>query len=187
MNPPRQGAESKLADPMIFTAYSNGFIDFGDRVAPCAFGSGGVVPAAAKREGDGCSPAGVWPMRRVLYRPDRGPVPATRLASEAIGPADGWCDDPGDVAYNRPVRLPYPAGAEALWREDRLYDLIVALGHNDAPVVPGAGSAIFLHVAAAAYAPTEGCVALARADLEALLALADRGDALAISLDRWND
>ena len=169
---------------MIFTAYRHGIFDLGDRSAPCALGRGGVIATAAKREGDGCSPAGVWPIRRLLYRPDRGPVPATRLSSESIGPADGWCDDPRDVAYNRPVSLPYPGSTEALWRGDGLYDLILVLGHNDAPVVRGAGSAIFLHVAAPGYPPTEGCVALGRADLEALLARADRGDAVAISLDR---
>ena len=169
---------------MIFTAYANGLFDFGDRATRCALGRGGVVGAGAKREGDGCSPAGVWPMRRLLYRPDRGPVAATRLPSGAIGPDDGWCDDPADGAYNRPVSLPHPASAEALWREDGLYDVIVVLGHNDAPVVPGAGSAIFLHVAAPGYAPTEGCVALARADLDVLLARAGPDDALAISFDR---
>ena len=67
-----------------------------------------------------------------------------------------------------------------MWRDDDLYDLVVILGHNDDPVVPGAGSAIFLHLARPGYDPTEGCVALARADLEALLAEAQPGDALEI-------
>ncbi len=169
---------------MTFIAYANGVLDLGERRAPCALGRCGVVAAAAKREGDGCSPAGVWPMRRLLYRPDRGPAPATRLPSVVIAPSDGWCDDPTDRAYNRAVSLPYPASAEALWREDSLYDLVVVLSHNDAPVVAGAGSAIFLHIAAPGYAPTEGCVALSRADLEAVLARAGPGDALAISPDR---
>jgi L,D-peptidoglycan transpeptidase YkuD (ErfK/YbiS/YcfS/YnhG family) len=47
------------------------------------------------------------------------------------------------------------------------------LGYNDAPVLPGRGSAIFLHLAAPDYRPTEGCIALARADLVAVLAGAD--------------
>jgi L,D-peptidoglycan transpeptidase YkuD (ErfK/YbiS/YcfS/YnhG family) len=58
---------------------------------------------------------------------------------------------------------------------------VVVLGHNDDPPVPGAGSAIFLHLAKPGYAPTEGCVALARADLETVLAQARPGDALRIS------
>jgi L,D-peptidoglycan transpeptidase YkuD (ErfK/YbiS/YcfS/YnhG family) len=56
-----------------------------------------------------------------------------------------------------------------MWRADGLYDLVVILGHNDEPVVPGAGSAIFMHVASPDYGATEGCVALARDDLLALL------------------
>ena len=67
------------------------------------------------------------------------------------------------------MRLPYAASCEELWREDGLYDVIVVLGFNDDPVVPGLGSAIFLHVARPDWGPTEGCVALASADLLAVL------------------
>ena len=89
---------------------------------------------------------------------------------EPIAPDDGWCDDPADADYNRMVRLPHPARCEELWRDDALYDLIGVLGWNDAPVVRGRGSAIFLHVARPDFAPTEGCVALAATDLRAVLA-----------------
>ncbi len=146
----------------------------------CALGKGGVRAAALKREGDGSSPIGVWPLRRVLYRPDRGGAPRTALPVQPIDPADGWCDDPGDPNYNRPVRHPYGASAERLWLQDDIYDLIVVLGHNDDPVRPDKGSAIFLHIARPDYAPTAGCVALAREDLETLLAMAGPGDALEI-------
>src|SRR6185437_16550486 len=99
--------------------------------------------------------------------------PPTLLPLRPLDPADGWCDAPGDAAYNRLVRRPYAASAEPLWRADALYDLLIVLGYNDAPAMPGRGSAIFLHLAAGDYAPTEGCVALARADLLAVLAEAD--------------
>jgi L,D-peptidoglycan transpeptidase YkuD (ErfK/YbiS/YcfS/YnhG family) len=166
---------------MIFRAWADGRCELGDgRLARCALGPAGVVAASAKREGDGASPAGAWPMRRVLYRPDRRAAPATGLPVSPLSPNDGWCDDPADRAYNRPVALPYPASCERLWRDDGVYDLIVVLGHNDDPPVPGAGSAIFLHVARPDYAPTAGCVALAADDLEALLAAARAGDALEI-------
>ena len=166
---------------MIFTAHADGRLDLAGRMAPCALGKAGVVAARDKREGDGASPAGTWPLRRVLYRPDRGGAPATRLPARALTADDGWCEAPDDENYNRLVSLPHGASAEWLWREDGLYDLIAVLGHNDAPVVPGAGSAIFLHLARADYGPTRGCVALARSDLEALLAAARPSDALAIS------
>jgi L,D-peptidoglycan transpeptidase YkuD (ErfK/YbiS/YcfS/YnhG family) len=148
--------------------------------ARAALGKGGLKPAIDKREGDGASPIGVWLLRRVLYRPDKAPPPRTALPVEAIAPDDGWCDTPLDPAYNRPVKLPHKTSAERMWRDDDVYDLVVVLGHNDDPVIPGAGSAIFLHLARPDYAPTEGCVALARADLEALLAQARPGDALEI-------
>ena len=144
----------------------------------CALGKGGL--RRDKREGDGATPIGAWPMRRLLYRADRVGSPATRLPSAPIGREDGWCDDPADPAYNRPVRLPHPARHERLWREDELYDLVVVLGHNDDPVVAGAGSAIFLHVARADYAPTEGCVALAQADLARVLIEAAPGDRVVV-------
>lgn len=169
---------------MIFDAFADGTFAFEDgrqrRTFRCALGRGGVRPAADKREGDGASPLGSWPMRRLLYRADRGGPPTTALPSQLIGPDDGWCDAPGDPAYNRPVRLPYPASAEHLWLEDHVYDLIVVLGHNDDPPAPGMGSAIFLHLARPDYAPTAGCVALARPDLEAVLARAAAGDLLRI-------
>jgi L,D-peptidoglycan transpeptidase YkuD (ErfK/YbiS/YcfS/YnhG family) len=165
---------------MIFTAFADGWMEIAGARVRCALGRGGVRPAAEKREGDGASPAGSWPLRRLLWRPDRGAAPATALPARPLVPSDGWCETPGDPAYNRPVTLPYASSAESLWRDDHLYDLVVVLGHNDDPVAPGAGSAVFLHLARPDYGPTQGCVGLARADLERLLALAAPGDLLEI-------
>ncbi len=156
-----------------------GFADWNGRRMRCALGRGGI--SATKREGDGATPAGYFAMRFLLYRPDREATPQTRLASRALARADGWCDAPADRAYNRMIRLPHPASAEALWRDDAQYDLIVPLGYNDIAVIPGAGSAIFLHLAAPDFAPTAGCVALARADLLAVLATADAGSQVIVA------
>ena len=151
---------------------------WGDRVFRCALGPGG--PAAGKREGDGTTPVGKFPLRRLLYRPDRLPPPPTGLHVSPISPGDGWCDDPADPLYNRPVQLPYRARHERLWRDDEVYDLIAVLGHNDDPVVPGAGSAVFLHVARPDFSPTAGCIVLARDDLLAVLAGAGPGDCVMV-------
>ena len=147
----------------------------------CAIGRGGV--GRVKREGDGLTPVGDWPLRRLLYRADRVAAPRTALPVAEIGAADGWCDDPADRAYNLPVKLPYPASHERLYRDDHVYDLVVVLGYNDSPPVPGAGSAIFLHLARPDYAPTEGCVALAEPDLRALLAQAGPASLLRVTGD----
>ncbi len=167
---------------MSFTARPDGTFKLGRTLTRCALGRSGVIAARDKREGDGATPAGVWPMRFVLYRPDRGGPPKTALDCRAVGPGDGWCDEPGDVAYNRQVALPYPSRCESLWREDRLYDRIVVLGYNDDPVVAGAGSAIFLHLAKDGCPPTEGCVAISPEDMEALLAAAAPGATVEITL-----
>jgi L,D-peptidoglycan transpeptidase YkuD (ErfK/YbiS/YcfS/YnhG family) len=149
---------------------SDGTARFADRILRCALGHGGV--SDAKREGDGATPIGAWPLRRLLYRPDRIAAPITGLPMTSIGPADGWCDAPDDKNYNRPVILPYPARTEALWRADPVYDLVVPLGYNDGPIRPGLGSAIFLHLARDGYLPTEGCIGLNLSDLLAYLAVA---------------
>ncbi len=146
---------------------------FGARDWRCAIGPAGVI--ADKSEGDGATPLGCFPLRRVLYRADRLNRPETTLPVTPLAPEDGWCDDPRDAAYNTQVRLPFAAGHERLWRDDGIYDAIVILGHNDAPPRPGAGSAIFLHVARDDYAPTQGCVALALPNLLTVLREADPG------------
>ncbi|WP_298215295.1 L,D-transpeptidase [Acidocella sp.] len=133
-----------------------------------AHGRGGVT--AAKREGDGATPAGLLRLVRVLYRADRLAPPRCAVPLEPISPRDGWCDDAADAAYNRAVRLPCAARHEALWREDGVYDIIGILDWNLEPVTPGRGSAIFLHLATPDYAPTAGCIALSRPDLLAALA-----------------
>ena len=150
------------------TVHPEGLLRFGEAQWRCALGRAGV--RTQKREGDGATPSGLLTLRRVLYRADRVPTPETAAPVEPIAPNDGWCDDPADACYNRAVSLPYQGSHEVLWRFDGLYDLVGVLGGNDEPVRPGAGSAIFLHVARPDYAPTQGCVALALADVTALLA-----------------
>ena len=171
-------ADPAPRDLQVFLAGGEARARWGAAHWRCAIGRGAL--ASKQREGDGITPVGRWPMRRVLYRADRIPRPATALPCQAIAPDDGWCDDPADPAYNRPVRLPYPASHERLMREDHLYDLVVVLGHNDDPVVPGAGSAVFLHLARSDYGPTEGCVALALPDLLEVLRTARPGSAVAV-------
>jgi L,D-peptidoglycan transpeptidase YkuD (ErfK/YbiS/YcfS/YnhG family) len=146
----------------------DGLLRFRGETLRCALGRGGI--RADKQEGDGATPAGLLPLRRVFWRADRGPRPATALPAEPIAPGDGWCDDPGHADYNAFVRLPHPARHERLWRDDALYDVVAVLGWNDAPVARGRGSAIFLHVARPDLGPTEGCVALPERDLRRLLA-----------------
>lgn len=145
---------------------------------PCRLGKAGVVQN--KREGDGRTPIGRFPLRCLYYRPDRLAKPTTSLPSFALSPRDGWCDDPAHPDYNRFVQLPHPASCEALWREDSLYDVIVVLGYNDAPPIPGLGSAIFFHVANPEGKPTQGCVALPLDNLLEVIETLAVGDFLSV-------
>ncbi len=157
---------------------SEALLDWGSGARRAAIGRSGI--ATKQKEGDGITPLGIFAIRHVLYRADRLAAPQTALSLSAIALDDGWCDAPNDALYNRAVKRPYRASSETLWREDQLYDLIVVLGFNDAPVVAGKGSAIFLHVARPDFAPTEGCVALAKDDLLELLKLLRPGDTLTV-------
>jgi L,D-peptidoglycan transpeptidase YkuD (ErfK/YbiS/YcfS/YnhG family) len=154
-------------------------LDWGAGARRAAIGPPGI--GVKKGEGDGVTPVGSFPVREIFYRADRIPKPDTTLPLRVTRQDDGWCDDPADPNYNKLVKLPYPASAEHLWRDDHLYDLVVVLGYNDDPVVPGRGSAIFLHLARADYSHTHGCVALAYADALAAVEQLRPGDQVVIS------
>lgn len=169
----------KMRVTALSSVNSMGWLLDGYRRYPIALGRTGRQ--SRKREGDGATPVGRWRPLSVLYRPDRTPRPRCGLAVRPIGPLDGWCDAAGDRNYNRPVRLPYPASAEHLWRADRLYDLVVVLDHNQRPRVQGGGSAIFMHVARVGFRPTEGCIALSEKDLRQVVARLRRGTQIIVS------
>lgn len=129
----------------------------------CCFGRDGVT--REKVEGDWKTPLGVFPLRAMYYRPDRVTLPSTSLPVYEITKTSGWCDDPTMLEYNSFVELPFEGSHEDLWREDPLYDIIVVLGYNDTPAVPGKGSAIFLHCMKDAMTCTKGCLAIGQDEL----------------------
>lgn len=144
-----------------------GTLEMAGRMFDVSLGRGGI--RAEKREGDGATPAGIFRLERLLWRADRLARPKTRLPASPILAHMGWSDDPADFRYNSPVNLPWPASAESLWRMDHLYDLVLVTNHNQNPVVPGAGSAVFVHLQRDDKGPTAGCIALQRLDLLELL------------------
>lgn len=164
-----------------FHANDQGILTAGTAQFRCAIGKGGLIGAEDKREGDGASPIGEWPMARLFYRADRLARPDTALSCIPLRPHDGWCDDPAHRLYNRPVTRPFSASHEALWREDHVYDVVVELVHNQTPAIAGRGSAIFFHLAHDDYRPTEGCIAVSLHDMTTLLAQARPGTILAIN------
>ena len=144
-----------------------GWLAAGTLVMPVALGRGGIK--ANKREGDGGTPRGSFRLRRLWWRADRHPRPATSLPVQRIGADDGWCENPADRHYNRPVKVQPQSNADRLKRKDDLYDFIIELDHNTRPRVAGRGSAVFIHAARPGFAPTAGCVALELNSLRRLL------------------
>jgi L,D-peptidoglycan transpeptidase YkuD (ErfK/YbiS/YcfS/YnhG family) len=151
----------------------------------CTIGRGGI--SAAKREGDGATPAGIHRITRCLYRPDRLARSEVPLWAEPIGPRDLWSDDPADPAYNSAVRAPHAASHECLRRADPLYDLILVTDWNMDPAIPGRGSAIFLHTWRRPGYPTAGCVAFARPHLLWIANRISPGARLAVPGPRQSD
>ena len=147
--------------------YSSGKLIWNEKEYKCALGLNGV--SADKQEGDGATPVGCFPLREVYYRADRLNTIKTNLPVKILNEEDGWCDEPKDSAYNKFIKLPYPANHENLWREDNIYNIIAVVGYNDSVVIKGAGSAIFMHIARLDYSPTEGCIALKQDDLLEIL------------------
>jgi L,D-peptidoglycan transpeptidase YkuD (ErfK/YbiS/YcfS/YnhG family) len=158
---------------------ADGLAIYGGISYRCALGRGGI--RANKCEGDGATPAGHFRLIEVRFRPDRIAPFETALPIFPICEDDGWCDDPVHPDYNQPIVLPHLASHERLWRDDSLYDVIVVTDHNQAPTVPGAGSAIFAHISGGLdYPPTEGCVAFSREDLISILSRWSEEDRLSV-------
>ena len=147
---------------------SRGVLQAGPLALPVALGRSGIK--ANKHEGDGATPRGSFRLKRLWWRADRHPRPATFLPVRRITPDDGWCEEPSDRHYNRPIKVPPRAKADRLARADHLYDFIIEIDHNVRPRVVGRGSAVFIHVARPGFASTAGCVALTMNSLRRLLA-----------------
>jgi L,D-peptidoglycan transpeptidase YkuD (ErfK/YbiS/YcfS/YnhG family) len=144
-----------------------GWLLAGPLAVPVALGRAGIK--ADKREGDGGTPRGRFRPLRLWWRADRLPRPQTSLPVRRIGPNDAWCEDPRDRRYNRPFQRTAKEPGDRLRRDDELYDLIIEIDHNTRPRIAGRGSAVFIHIARSAFAPTAGCVALRSSDLQRLL------------------
>jgi L,D-peptidoglycan transpeptidase YkuD (ErfK/YbiS/YcfS/YnhG family) len=162
--------QTTLANLTLRTKPGNrqqGWLSTGPHVFKVAIGRSGIK--ADKREGDGATPAGRYRLVRLWWRSDRIPRQRTTLPVRRITAADGWCEDPSDRRYNRPVRMLPGQPGDRLQRGDALYDLIIEIDHNQRPRVSGRGSAVFIHVARENMAPTAGCVSMPAGALRRLL------------------
>lgn len=174
----QQSGRQILRIDVLNSSKTAGTLVLGNLRKRCALGRTGS--RAVKREGDGATPFGRFRLIEVRYRRDQRPRPLTGLPVIATRRRDGWCDAVGDRNYNRAVQHPYPASAEAMWRDDDLYDLVVVLSHNRVPRQQRLGSAVFMHVARPDFSPTAGCIALSANDLALVLSRIQAGAVIAI-------
>jgi L,D-peptidoglycan transpeptidase YkuD (ErfK/YbiS/YcfS/YnhG family) len=131
-------------------------------------GRSGFVTADEKREGDGGTPTGVYPLSLVF---GYGAAVRTAMPYRQITADDYWVDDPAAPRYNTWVHgRPAAASSETMLREDGLYRHGIVVEYNSRPVVAGKGSAIFVHIWRGPGEPTAGCIALAENDLLRILA-----------------
>jgi L,D-peptidoglycan transpeptidase YkuD (ErfK/YbiS/YcfS/YnhG family) len=152
---------------------------------PALIGKNGATPN--KKEGDGCTPLGCYPLELAFYRADRRAKPSTPFAWHALQPGDCWCDEIGHALYNQFIPGTHPLAARfgasgTMLKTGPEYDVLYSLGYNTNPVVQGAGSAILLHGWREGATHSGGCVVLPN---DVLAKLADEfqpGDAVDIRL-----
>lgn len=154
----------------------------------CAVGKNGLISQENKVEGDGCTPIGTFPLRRLFYRPDiyEPHQIKTELHTFPIKNYHGWCDDPTHPSYNTLVdirELGLCVNHERLWR-DFAYDLVIEVGYNDDPIIPGKGSAIFIHLARENYTGTEGCIAFSENDLRRVISHMSLSSTMTICVEK---
>lgn len=147
-----------MTKPHLLHTRSDGTTWWNDqKIDSAVLGKGGV--RVDKREGDGATPVGTFHLVTLYYRPDRVTYPKTRLPVVALTPDMGWCDAPTHPRYNQQVKLPFEASHEKMWMDAHVYDMVVSTSHNQNPIEPGKGSAIFIHLMGD-NAYTEGCLAM---------------------------
>ncbi|MFO7570597.1 MAG: L,D-transpeptidase family protein [Smithellaceae bacterium] len=135
-------------------------------------GANGFAPHGEKREGDGRTPSGRYRLGTAFGYPDSM---QTRMPYRQAFDDDIWVDDPVAPDYNQWVKLSDTAARsfEKMRRDDDQYKYGIVIEHNTAPVIPGHGSAIFLHIWKAPGASTAGCIAVSEENIINLLGWLD--------------
>ena len=143
----------------------------------CSIGKKGLK--SKKKEGDNCTPIGIFKIGKVYYRSDRIKKLETVLKTKKITKNMGWCDDPYNKKYNKEIVLDKKNKGEKLYRRDSTYDVLIVIEYNTKKTKPFKGSAIFIHLTKN-YSPTEGCIALKKNDLLILLKIINKNSKIKI-------
>ncbi len=144
-----------------------GYLKYRELKFRCSLGKAGISKKVV--EGDNITPKGIYKIIKIYYRGDRIKNIISKIKLIKIKNNMGWCDDPISKKYNQLIKLPTKYHHEKLYRNDKLYDIILVLDYNMNPIVKGKGSAIFLHLSKNLKNKTSGCVALRKKDMLELI------------------
>ena len=144
----------------------------------CSIGKNGL--RLKKKEGDLCTPKGLYSLKKIFYRGDRIKNINTTIRKTKIKKQMGWCNDPLHKKYNSLINIKDKIKHEKMFRKDNKYDLLIVLDYNLKKPIPFKGSAIFIHLTKD-YKPTAGCIALSKSDMQILLKLANKKSKIIIS------
>ena len=139
-----------------------------DYILQCSIGKNGIK--SKKKEGDKCTPKGVFSLGKLYYRADKVKKPTTKISTKIIKKNMGWCDDVTSKFYNKEIKINKNIKHEKLYRNDHVYDYLIVINYNTKKIKPGKGSAIFLHLTKN-YKKTLGCVAVKKKDFLIILKL----------------
>jgi L,D-peptidoglycan transpeptidase YkuD (ErfK/YbiS/YcfS/YnhG family) len=157
----------------------SGYLKYKDIKFKCALGKSGI--GKKRIEGDNITPKGIFKIIKIYYRKDRIKKINSAFKLIEIKKDMGWCDDPESKKYNQLIKLPSKYRHEKLFRNDRIYDLIIVLNYNMNPVIKNKGSAIFIHIAKNNYNKTKGCIALKKKDLIEIISKIKRNTKIIIN------
>lgn len=135
-------------------------------------------PGPAKREGDGCAPAGIFRLSSAFGRAAPAQVRDVRLPYRMLRDDTEAIDDPKSRYYNRivsrrDISAPDWNSSEKMLAIGAPYQWGVVIDHNADPVVPGAGSCLFIHVWSNEGQTTAGCTAMSEPNLRRLITWLD--------------
>ena len=163
---------------MLIQLKNKDTLHFDDFLFQCTIGKKGIN--SKKKEGDFCTPKGIFSIKNLYYRPDRLIKPETKITVKKIKKHMGWCNDPKSKFYNKEIKVNKSISHEMLYRKDYKYDIFLVIKYNYKKVIKSLGSAIFIHLTKN-YQPTAGCIALRKKDFLILLRLINTKTKLKVS------
>ncbi len=165
---------SLFRNNFMITVFGNGELHHKNKKYKCALGKNGIKKN--KKEGDGCTPAGVFSLGPLYYREDRIKRIDSCFKAIPIKKNMFWSDCPESDHYNQLLRFK-DISYESLYKEDNTYDIVLVINYNINPAIKNKGSAIFIHLAKKNFLPTAGCIAITKNSFISILkylSLADK-------------